>query len=387
MAGGKGTRLRPLTSERAKPMAPILNRPILEHIIYLLKSQGIKDIIITTCYKKDQIENIIGNGSRFGVSIDYVLETHPLGTAGSVKEAADRLTDTFLVVSGDALTDFPLREAVLAHRRQKALATMIVTEVEDPRPYGIVLTEPNGRVRRFLEKPSEDEVFSNEINTGIYVLEPEVLAGCPPGKPYDFSRDLFPKMLHAGQDLFVHRCDGYWTDIGACDQYVRANLDALNGRVKLSDTNPGHEQVLWIDQKAEVHPHAYLVPPVMIGPGTRLKGRCRVGPGTVLGAGVEVQRGAIIERSVVLNDCQVGENASIMGAVLGAQVTVGTEGTVMDGAVLGDRAFVPASSVVPAGARVEGSQSTPQGDRISIGRENDGKGVLVSDGMLRSRRG
>src|SRR6266487_3266838 len=233
MAGGEGTRLRPLTSNQPKPMVPIVGKPCMEHILELLRSHGLTDIVVTVAFLPQAIRSYFGDGENLGLSIEYSVEESPLGTAGSVRLASGRLDDTFLVISGDALCDIDLGRIVESHREKNAAVTIGLKSVENPLEFGIVVTDEDGRVERFLEKPSWGQVFSDTINTGIYVLEPEVMRHVPAGEPYDFSKQLFPLLLEMGRPLYGHPFEGYWQDIGDLDQYRQANFDALDERVKL----------------------------------------------------------------------------------------------------------------------------------------------------------
>ena len=214
MAGGQGTRLRPLTSNQPKPMLPVVNRPMMEHIVRLLARHGFKEMIVTLQFLPTLISNYFGDGSEWGSCIEYSTEFAPLGTAGSVKNSAQLLDEAFLVISGDALTDIDLTKIVDFHRRSRAMATLTLIRVDNPLEFGIVVTDSAGRIERFLEKPDWGQVFSDTINTGIYVLEPEVLDFIPEGRSFDFSRDLFPYLLENGYPLYGYVADGYWCDIG-----------------------------------------------------------------------------------------------------------------------------------------------------------------------------
>ncbi len=228
MAGGEGTRLRPLTSNQPKPMVPIVGKPCMEHILELLREHGFMDVVITVAFLPQAIRSHFGDGSNFGLNIEYSVEETPLGTAGSVRLASGRLADTTLVISGDALCDIDLSALVAAHKEKNAAVTIGLKSVENPLDFGIVVTDEDGRIERFFEKPSWGQVFSDTINTGIYVLEPEVLRHVPKEGPYDFSRELFPLLLEMGRPLYGHICEGYWQDIGNLDQYRQANFDALD---------------------------------------------------------------------------------------------------------------------------------------------------------------
>ena len=352
MAGGKGTRLAPLTAGRPKPMVPVLNRPVVEHLIRLLARHGICEIMLTTHYLPQQIQDALGTGAELGVDLSYVVEEAPLGTAGSVKQLQGQLKETFLVLSGDALTDLPLSAAIEAHRRSGALATLVVTEVDDPCRYGIVDHQGDGRIVRFLEKPRPDQVFSRTVNTGIYVMEPEALDPCPPDEAFDFSRDLFPRLLQRKAPLYAVKADGYWSDIGDCGQYIRSQLDALEQKVRLETLPPTSRPGVWIEPGARVHAKAQLVPPVMIGNGATVEARARVGPGAVLGPGCLVERGAVVEGAVIWEESRIGSDTTVVGAALGRRVELGSRSRVGEGAIVGDHVRLKAGSVVEAGGRV-----------------------------------
>src|SRR5438477_3208408 len=214
MAGGEGTRLRPLTSNQPKPMVPIVGKPCMEHILELLKVHGFEDVIVTVAFLPQAIRSYFGDGDALGLRVSYSVEESPLGTAGSVRLAADQLDETFLVISGDALCDIDLTALIDFHKEKGAAVTIGLKSVDNPLEFGIVVTDEDGRIERFLEKPSWGQVFSDTINTGIYVMEPEALSHVPAEGPYDFSKQLFPLLLEMGRPLYGQVCDGYWQDIG-----------------------------------------------------------------------------------------------------------------------------------------------------------------------------
>ena len=244
MAGGAGSRLRPLTVNRPKPMVPVVNKPVLVHILELLKRSGIEEVVLTLQFMADAVEDYIGDGSAMGMSINYAVEETPLGTAGSVKNAQQYLDDSFLVISGDALTDFDLASIIGFHRERGALATLTLYKVPNPLEYGVIILDVEGRVRQFLEKPSWGEVISDTVNTGIYVLEPEVLDYFAGGIPFDFSKDLFPALLERDDPMFGYVASGYWCDIGNLQEYMRASRDLWEGAAHLEplgeDIGPHH---------------------------------------------------------------------------------------------------------------------------------------------------
>src|SRR5918999_503987 len=230
MAGGEGTRLRPLTSNQPKPMVSIVGKPCMEHILELLRRHGFEDVVVTVAFLPQAIRGYFGDGESMGLNIEYSVEETPLGTAGSVRLASGKLDDTFLVISGDALCDIDLGALVAFHREKGAAATIGLVSVDNPLDFGIVVTDEDGRIERFLEKPSWGQVFSDTVNTGIYVLEPEVLRHVPTDRPYDFSKELFPLLLEMGRPLYGHVCEGYWLDIGNLDQYRQGDFDAPRAR-------------------------------------------------------------------------------------------------------------------------------------------------------------
>lgn len=346
MAGGEGSRLRPLTCGRPKPMVPVLNRPIMAHIVDLLKEHGFNDIGVTLQYQPEAIRDHFGNGSEYGVNFRYFVEETPLGTAGSVKNAAGFLDETFLVISGDALTDLDLARAVQFHREQGAMATLVLTRVDCPLEYGVVITSEDGKITQFLEKPGWGEVFSDTVNTGIYVLEPEVLDYFAPGQKFDFSKDLFPLLLREKKPLFGLVLPGYWCDVGNLQQYLEAHYDALQGKVRIKV--PGREVSprVWMEEGAFVSPGASIEGPALIGANCQLGAGARVDPFTVLGSGCLVQDRASIKRSVLWNNIFVGTGAALRGAVVGSRVQVQAGAGIYEGAVVGDDSIIRENSML-----------------------------------------
>jgi mannose-1-phosphate guanylyltransferase/phosphomannomutase len=336
MAGGKGTRLRPLTCNRPKPMVPIVNRPMMEHIVYLLKKHRFDDIMVTLFYLGESIENYFGDGREFGLRMRYFNEEQPLGTAGSVKSIEPCLNETFLVISGDALTDIDLEAAIRFHRERQATATLILTKVDNPLEYGVVITEPDGRVKRFLEKPGWGEVFSDTVNTGIYILEPKVLGYCKVGEVFDFSKDLFPLLLAGKEPLYGYVAPGYWSDIGNLEQYRQAHYDALTGKVRVSI--PGREirPGIWVGESVEIDSEAQIEAPVLLGNYCRIKPKARLGEFTVLGDYGIVQEEASIKRGILWDHCYLGPYGAIRGAVLCHHSHLKGKNTLFEGAVLGE---------------------------------------------------
>ena len=347
MAGGEGSRLRPLTSRRPKPLAPVANKPVMHHIVDLLRRHGITEIIATLHYMADEIETYFGDGSDFGVRMNYVIEDTPLGTAGAVKLAQPYLNDeTFLIISGDALTDLDLTTLVRRHRETESTATITLQRVENPLEFGVVVTDAAGKIERFLEKPSWGEVFSDTINTGIYVLEPAIFDLMDAGKIYDFSKDIFPRILHEGRHIHGHITTDYWTDIGNLEQFAQANLDALAGKVKIEMAGQETSKGVWIAEGARVHPDATIVGPVVIGCNASIEAGATVGPSTTIGDSSIVASEARVRRSVIFEDCYIGEGANIESAtiadrnIIKDRVRVGEATVIGKGCTIGGGAFV-----------------------------------------------
>ena len=366
MAGGSGSRLRPLTCARPKPMVPIVNRPCMEHIVNLLRDQGIKEIGVTLQYLPEEIQSYFGDGKDFGVNFHYYVENIPLGTAGSVKNAASFLDETFVVISGDAVTDCRLQEAVDFHKEKRALVTIVLTEVTCPLEYGVVITSQEGRITRFLEKPGWGEVFSDQVNTGIYILEPDILDYITDGKEVDFSKDVFPKLLVMGKAMYAIVIKGkYWCDIGTIEQYVQAQFDILDRSVQLvlpgTESQPG----VWLGDRVIVDQCALLTPPVVIGDGCAIGPQAEIGPCTVLGRDVRVGREASIKRSVVWDGALIDEFAELRGSVVGVRARVKAAASCYEGSVIGDHSVVGERSVVKPGVKIWPEKWVEKGTRLS----------------------
>jgi mannose-1-phosphate guanylyltransferase / phosphomannomutase len=365
MAGGKGTRLQPLTSNQPKPMIPIVNTPCMEHIVRLLKRYGFEDILVTLEFMPEVIREYFGDGSEWGVKIDYSVEEEPLGTAGSVKYIEDRLTERFVVVSGDALTDVDLEKAVALHEERGAEVTLVLKKVDDPSEFGIVVVEDDGRVSDFLEKPDEEEVFSYTANTGIYIVEPEVLRDIPEGQEYDWSKQQFPKMLEEGRPIYGYVMEGYWEDIGNIEQYMSAQRDVLNGKVR--GVRPPGEEVrkgVYIGDGVQVN-EEYLEGPVVLGEGVWIADGAHVGPYSILAPNVSVKVAASIKESTVAHGTSIGEGAGLDGALLGRSCTVGDYARLLEGSALGDEVEVGQGATVAAGVSVYPKESIERGAAVT----------------------
>ncbi len=352
MAGGEGTRLRPLTSNCPKPMLPLANRPMMEHIIDLLKKHGFDEIVVTVAFLANQIRTCFGDGSELGVRMVYATEDQPLGTAGSVRNAMAELDERFLVISGDVLTDIDLGRLVAFHEEHQALATIGLVAVDNPLEFGIVITHEDGSIERFLEKPTWGQVFSDTINTGIFVLEPEIFDYIEPGRPVDFSSEVFPKLLDAGQPLFGAVAEGYWEDVGTLEAYLSAHKDMLDRKVAVNfagfELNPG----VWLGEGAEIHPEAKIEGFAVIGDYCRVDAGTRIGDYTVLGSNVRVRGDADLERTVIHDNAYIGEAVNLRGSVIGRASDLRRGARCDDGAVVGDECFIGENAHIAAGVKI-----------------------------------
>jgi mannose-1-phosphate guanylyltransferase / phosphomannomutase len=365
MAGGEGTRLRPLTSNQPKPMVPVVGKPCMEHIVELLRGHGIEDVIVTVAFLPQAIRSYFGDGETLGVNIEYSVEESPLGTAGSVRLASGKLDDTFVVISGDALTDVNLQRIVDFHREKGAAVTIGLKSVENPLEFGIVVTDDEGRIERFLEKPSWGQVFSDTINTGIYVLEPEVLRHVPADRPYDFSKELFPLLLEMGRPLYGYVFDEYWQDIGNLDQFRQANFDALDGAVSLDIPGIRLRGNVWLGEGVELDELEQIEGPAFVGNYARVGAGATVAPYSVLSASVTLRERARTSRSVVDASTYVGRSAVIEGAIVGRGCDIGSHVLVQEGAAIGDEVALGAQSVVHPGVRIYPFKEVETGAQVT----------------------
>jgi mannose-1-phosphate guanylyltransferase/phosphomannomutase len=365
MAGGEGSRLRPLTINRPKPMVPIVDRQVMAHIIELLKLHGITELVVTIQYLANSIQDQFGDGSSYGVHIDYSLEEQPLGTAGSVKNAEHLLQEPFLVISGDALTDIDLSRLIAFHRDRRARATITLSRVPNPLEYGVIIVDERGCVRQFLEKPSWGEVFSDTVNTGIYVLDPEVFRYIEKGKPTDWSKDVFPRMLRGDDDLYGYIADGYWTDVGTIEEYMRANRDYLLSQVKLPRVGQQAFDEVWVNGDAEIAPDAQFHGPVYLGHGAKIKsGAIIYGPSAIRDYTIIDSR-ATIDRSIIWRNSYVGERAELRGAIVLRQCNIKSRSVLFEGVVVGDQTIINAGAVIGANVKIWPSKEVDEGATIS----------------------
>lgn len=365
MAGGEGSRLRPLTINRPKPMVPIVDRPVMAHIIELLKIHGITEIVVTVQYLSNVIQDHFGDGSSYGVHIEYSLEEQPLGTAGSVKNAENLLQEPFLVISGDALTDFDLSRIIQFHLDNNAMATLTLTRVPNPLEYGVIIADEQGYVRQFLEKPSWGEVFSDTVNTGIYVLDPSVFKYIEKGKFTDWSKDVFPQMLRKNDALMGYVAEGYWTDVGTIEEYMRANSDYMAGKVALPRVGQNVFGEVWVDGDAEIAPDAQFHGPVFLGHGAKIKGGVIIhGPSSIRDYTI-IDTRATVDRSIIWRNSYIGERAELRGAIVLRQCNIKSRAVLFEGVVVGDQTIINAGAVIGANVKIWPSKEVDEGATIS----------------------
>jgi mannose-1-phosphate guanylyltransferase/phosphomannomutase len=349
----------------------------MEHIIELLRRHGMTDIVVTLAFMPQVIRGYFDDGGGMGVELHYSVEESPLGTAGSVRNAAELLDETFLVISGDALCDIDLDALVAAHRERGAAATLALKSVENPLEFGVVITDEDGRVERFLEKPGWGQVFSDTINTGIYVLEPEVLQAVPEGEVYDFSKELFPKLLEQGKPVFGHVVEGYWQDIGNLEQYRQANFDALDGRVRLELSGIRLRDDVVLGEGVQLSSLDQVTGPAYIGNFCQIDPGTRIGPYAILGQNAVVKEGASVVRSIVDSGGYLGRSCRIEGALLGKGVDVRAHAVLNEGTAVGDECSIGAEAVLAPGVKVYPFKTIEAGATITSNLIWESRGITT----------
>ncbi|HTI13307.1 MAG TPA: mannose-1-phosphate guanyltransferase [Dictyobacter sp.] len=353
MAGGEGSRLRPLTIRRPKPMVPIAGKPVMEHILNLLKRHGITEVVVTVQYLASNIEDYFGNGSQLGMHITYSREDVPLGTAGSVKNAEEQLTEPFLVISGDALTDYDLSALIDYHNEKKSLATLLLAHVHNPLEYGVIITNEDGHISQFLEKPSWGEVFSDTINTGIYMLDPTIFSYFEKDKQFDFSQELFPMMLKKGDPIYGYVASkGYWCDVGNLSEYMRANADILQGNVDMEVPAQNMGGSIWCEEGAEISPDAQIYGPVYLGRDCKVRSGAIIHGPSMIGSYSIVDERAQVDRSIVWNNSYIGDRAELRGAIVGSGSNIKSKAVMFEGSVIGDNSIIQDGAIVQPNVKI-----------------------------------
>jgi mannose-1-phosphate guanylyltransferase len=337
LVGGEATRLRPLTCNTPKSMVPVLNTPFLEHVIKYLSGHGIKEIILAQGHLPKPMEDYFQDGSRFGISLTYSLESKPMGTGGAVKNAENLLKDTFLVLNGDVFTDLNITAMLKFHRERGSKVTISLTPVEDPTAFGLIESSSDGRITRFLEKPSWDQVTTNLINAGAYLMDKEMLKRIPARTNFSFERQLFPQLLEDSEPMFAYNAPSYWIDIGTPPKYLQLHRDLLRGEVKGYSLVQG--KVVKIGQGCSIHPETQLLGPAIIGEncvinrGVKIVGPTIIGPGNIIGEDTVIEESLTwqnnrfgsrvnLKQCIIANDCFIDANTYAEKSVIGDHVTI-----------------------------------------------------------------
>src|SRR5690348_17042132 len=338
LAGGKGTRLRPLTIHTPKPIVPIFNRPFLNYQIDLLKQvPEIDEVILSLNYQPRRIEEIFGDGSAHGIKIRYVVEPAPLGTGGAIKYAGDKLTESVVVFNGDVLTQIDLAAVIRLHRERQARATIVLTPVDNPTAYGLVETDPHGNVLRFLEKPGADEITTNNINAGIYVLEPETFDRIPSDVAWSVERSYFPSLVERKETFVAYVYDGYWIDIGTPEKYTQVHRDIMDGRYAAAPFRDLGRGQRWISPEARIEDGAVVEGPCFIDDGALVKAGAKIAPYSVIGRQTQIEEHVSIDGAIIWPNCRVSEHAVVGNTIIGRNCHIGRHATLAAGAVLGDK--------------------------------------------------
>ncbi len=341
LAGGKGTRLRPLTIHTPKPIVPIFGRPFLHYQFDILRTvPEVDEAILSLNYQPRRIEEVFGHGDGLGLAIDYVVEPAPLGTAGAVRYAGESLDSTVIVFNGDVMTSVDLPAVLKLHRERHAKATIVLTPVENPSAYGLVETDSARNVRRFLEKPKPEEITCNTINAGIYVLEPDTFDRIPKDTAWSIERSFFPSLVDRGETFVAYVHDGYWIDIGTPEKYMQVHRDIMDGRFRSHVFAAQPRPATWVAPGARIEPGAIVEAPAFIDDGTVVKAEARVGPYAVVGRQCQIEEQAVVEDSIVWSGSRIGRDATVRHAILGRHCHVGRSASIDAGVVLGDKSAI-----------------------------------------------
>jgi mannose-1-phosphate guanylyltransferase len=357
LAGGEGTRLRPLTSTVPKPVVPLVDRPFIRFMLDWLRSHGVDDVVMSCGHLASGVRNVLGDGTAFGINLRYVEEPRPLGTGGALKYAEPLLQDRFLMLNGDVLTDMDLTAQIAQHEQTGARATLALTPVEDPTAYGLVRTRDGGEVTEFVEKPAPDQIDTRNISAGAYVLERSVLDLLEADQPASIERDVFPRLV--GEGLYGYVSDGYWLDIGTPERYLEGTFDILEGTVSSDVQQRMGQSYLCVEDGVENA--GRIIPSALVENGCQIGEGARIGGRVVLEQGVAVGEHTTIERAVVMQGTEIGRNCTLSGCIVGGGVRIGDDCHVDGMSVLGEGVTIGAGNVVSNGARVFPGVTLPDG--------------------------
>ena len=349
LVGGEATRLQPLTCNTPKAMVPVLNIPFLEHVIAHLSQHGVKDIILAQSSLSQSIESQFRDGSQFGVRLIYTVEDKPLGTAGAVKNAEKHLDEAFLVLNGDIFTDLDITAMLDYHRGKKAKATIALTPVDDPTSYGLIETNGQGRVTRFLEKPGWSQVTTNMINAGTYVLEPDVLSRIPHQTRFSFERELFPQLLDRGEPIYAYPSPAYWIDIGTPEKYLQLHKDLLTGKSKQYAPAPGKE--IQIGEKSSIDPTAEIKGPAVIGSNCTIGRHVRLTGPVVIGSGSTILEDTVINESVIWQNVRLGRRVNLQNSIVANDCCLNAD-CIIEKSAVGDNVTIISGRKIEAGSKI-----------------------------------
>lgn len=352
LVGGLGTRLRPLTCNTPKPMIPLVNQPFIEHMLESLRDQGIDEVVLAVQYLADRFRDALGDGSRLGLKVHIVEEPEPRGTAGAVKNVEHMLDGTTFVFNGDVMTDLDLQAMLAYHRERGSVCTIALTPVDDPTSFGLVETDAAGRIGRFLEKPRAEDVTTNMVNAGTYIIEPQVFRYVPPLQHYMFERGLFPVLLQTSDPMYGYPSRAYWTDVGKPQAYLEVHHDILIGKVRYTFRGRQIADRVWAENGADIHETAQLVGPIVLGPGVQIGAGARIIGPTVIGARSVVAANATIEAAVLWEDNLIGEGAWLRACVVGRGNQIGAKAHLADGTIVSDNCVIGAENRLERGIRV-----------------------------------
>ncbi|OGC11902.1 hypothetical protein A3K48_05380 [candidate division WOR-1 bacterium RIFOXYA12_FULL_52_29] len=356
IAGGYGTRLRPLTYNTPKPIVPVANRPFVIHQIELLRRHGIKEVVLNLHYLMGSIQEILDDGKKLGVKIHYSIEKYPLGTAGAVKNAEEFFDDEALVVvNGDILTDIDLTEMIALHKKKKAKVTLSLTKVEDPTSYGLIIADHEGRVTHFVEKPSWEKLSlyaphgaTDRINAGFYIIDPAVFRGIAKGVEHSFERQLFPSLLESGEPVFAYFSDRFWIDIGKPAQYRQAHEAILRSEVEIKILGSKVGPNIWLGEGTKIDKTARISGPVLIGDRTSVGQETKINGHSILGHDVKVGAEALLERAIVWHGCQIGNHVALSGCIVGFNCVIKDDVKIGEGVILADNSVIERGSIINA---------------------------------------
>ncbi|MDO8491542.1 MAG: NDP-sugar synthase [Dehalococcoidia bacterium] len=352
LAGGEGTRLRPLTCNHPKAMVPIVNKPLLERTLDYLKEFGVGEAVMALRHFPDPIRQYFGDGAAFGIKMSYSLEATPLGTAGAVKNAEQHIDGECFVFNGDFITDLDLGEMLRFHRENGAVVTIGLVPVENPSTYGVVDLDSQGKVKAFIEKPDWDSVTSNLINAGIYIIEPKVLKLIPPGEHFTFERDVFPALISAGSPVYGFTSRAYWIDVGTPERYLQVHHDILGGKLRRYTTHEPLSEFVSVGEGSTVSPEARLTGPLALDKRCSVEGKAQIVGPVAVGEGCRIGDGSLIESSVVWRDARIGKRVVLKNCLIGENVTIEDDTWITGGAVVGDNCVIGSGNRLDRGIKV-----------------------------------